>query len=130
KPMTADELKVVEDMANEIVLQNSPVSTRLMSVDDAISEGAMALFGEKYRDEVRVVAMGQGVRGAKAGKAYSIELCGGTHVGATGQIGLIRILGESAVGAGVRRIEAVTGESAREYLAEQDERVKSLATSL
>ena len=130
KPMTADELKVVEDMANEIVLQNSPVTTRLMSVDDAIAEGAMALFGEKYGDEVRVVAMGQGVRGAKAGKAYSIELCGGTHVGATGQIGLIRILGESAVGAGVRRIEAVTGESAREYLAEQDERVKSLATSL
>ncbi len=130
KPMTADELKVVEDMANEIVLQNSPVTTRLMSVDDAIAEGAMALFGEKYGDEVRVVAMGQGVRGAKAGKAYSIELCGGTHVGATGQIGLIRILGESAVGAGVRRIEAVTGESAREYLAEQDERVKLLATSL
>jgi len=112
------------------VLQNSPVTTRLMSVDDAIAEGAMALFGEKYGDEVRVVAMGQGVRGAKAGKPYSIELCGGTHVGATGQIGLIRVLGESAVGAGVRRIEAVTGESAREYLAEQDERVKSLATSL
>ncbi|CCM75831.1 alanine--tRNA ligase [Rhizobium mesoamericanum] len=130
KPMTADELKVVEEMANEIVLQNSPVTTRLMSVDDAIAEGAMALFGEKYGDEVRVVAMGEGVRGAKAGKPYSIELCGGTHVGATGQIGLIRILGESAVGAGVRRIEAVTGESAREYLAEQDERVKSLATSL
>lgn len=130
KPMTADELKVVEDMANEIVLQNSPVTTRVMSVDDAIAEGAMALFGEKYGDEVRVVAMGQGVRGAKAGKPYSIELCGGTHVGATGQIGLIRVLGESAVGAGVRRIEAVTGESAREYLAEQDERVKSLATSL
>ncbi|WP_028744617.1 alanine--tRNA ligase [Rhizobium mesoamericanum] len=130
KPMTADELKVVEEMANEIVLQNSPVTTRLMSVDDAIAEGAMALFGEKYGDEVRVVSMGEGVRGAKAGKPYSIELCGGTHVGATGQIGLIRILGESAVGAGVRRIEAVTGESAREYLAEQDERVKSLATSL
>jgi alanyl-tRNA synthetase len=101
-----------------------------MSVDDAIAEGAMALFGEKYGDEVRVVAMGEGVRGAKAGKAYSIELCGGTHVGATGQIGLIRVLGESAVGAGVRRIEAVTGESAREYLAEQDERVKTLAASL
>lgn len=130
KPMSAEELKVVEDMANEIVLQNSPVTTRLMSVDDAIAEGAMALFGEKYGDEVRVVAMGQGVRGAKAGKAYSIELCGGTHVAATGQIGLIRVLGESAVGAGVRRIEAVTGESAREYLAEQDERVKLLAASL
>jgi alanyl-tRNA synthetase len=117
-------------MANEIVLQNSPVTTRLMSVDDAIAEGAMALFGEKYGDEVRVVAMGQGLRGSKTGKAYSIELCGGTHVAATGQIGLIRVLGDSAVGAGVRRIEAVTGEAAREYLAEQDERVKSLASSL
>ncbi len=80
KPMTAEELKVVEDMANEIVLQNSPVTTRLMSVDDAIAEGAMALFGEKYGDEVRVVSMGQGVRGAKTGKPYSVELCGGTHV--------------------------------------------------
>ncbi|MFS8049682.1 alanine--tRNA ligase [Rhizobium sp. BR 314] len=130
KPMTAEELKVVEEMANEIVLQNSPVTTRLMSVDDAIAEGAMALFGEKYGDEVRVVSMGQGVRGTKAGKAYSIELCGGTHVSATGQIGLVRILGDSAVGAGVRRIEAVTGESARDYLAEQDDRVKSLASTL
>lgn len=130
KPMSAEELKVVEDMANEIVLQNSPVTTRLMSVDDAIAEGAMALFGEKYGDEVRVVSMGQGVRGAKAGKPYSVELCGGTHVSATGQIGLVRILGESAVGAGVRRIEAVTGESARDYLAEQDDRVKSLASAL
>ncbi|MEZ2127358.1 MULTISPECIES: alanine--tRNA ligase [unclassified Sinorhizobium] len=130
KPMSAGELKQVEDMANEIVLQNAPVTTRLMSVDDAIAEGAMALFGEKYGDEVRVVSMGQGVRGTKAGKSYSIELCGGTHVAATGQIGLVRILGESAVGAGVRRIEAVTGEAARDYLAEQDERVKALAASL
>lgn len=130
KPMSAEELKVVEEMANEIVLQNSPVTTRLMSVDDAIAEGAMALFGEKYGDEVRVVSMGQGVRGAKSGRPYSVELCGGTHVSATGQIGLVRILGESAVGAGVRRIEAVTGESARDYLAEQDDRVKSLASTL
>ncbi|MGN6774071.1 alanine--tRNA ligase [Rhizobium sp.] len=130
KPMSAEELKVVEEMANEIILQNSPVTTRLMSVDDAIAEGAMALFGEKYGDEVRVVSMGQGVRGAKSGKPYSVELCGGTHVSATGQIGLVRILGESAVGAGVRRIEAVTGESARDYLAEQDDRVKSLASTL
>jgi len=130
KPMTAEELKVVEEMANEIVLQNSPVTTRLMSVDDAIAEGAMALFGEKYGDEVRVVSMGQGVHGAKAGKPYSVELCGGTHVSATGQIGLVRILGDSAVGAGVRRIEAVTGVSARDYLAEQDDRVKSLASAL
>ncbi|WP_454849630.1 alanine--tRNA ligase [Rhizobium binxianense] len=130
KPMSAEELKQVEDMANEIVLQNAPVTTRLMSVDDAIAEGAMALFGEKYGDEVRVVSMGTGLHGPKAGKAYSIELCGGTHVGATGEIGLVRVLGENAVGAGVRRIEALTGEAARAYLAEQDERVKALAASL
>jgi alanyl-tRNA synthetase len=129
-PMSAEELKVVEDMANEIVLQNAPVSTRLMGVDDAIAEGAMALFGEKYGDEVRVVSMGTGVRGEKTAKPYSIELCGGTHVSATGQIGLIRVLSESAVGAGVRRVEAVTGISARDYLAEQDDRVKALAAAL
>ncbi|WP_455271505.1 alanine--tRNA ligase [Rhizobium herbae] len=130
KPMTAEELKVVEDMANEIIVQNSPVTTRLMSVDDAIAEGAMALFGEKYGDEVRVVSMGQGVHGAKANRPYSVELCGGTHVGATGEIGLVRIVGESAVGAGVRRLEALTGVSALAYLNEQDERVKTLATTL
>ena len=130
KPMTAEELKVVEDMANEIIVQNTPVTTRLMSVDDAIAEGAMALFGEKYGDEVRVVSMGQGVRGGKAGRPYSVELCGGTHVGATGEIGLVRILGESAVGSGVRRIEALTGVSALGYLSEQDERVKTLASTL
>ncbi|MGV2099370.1 alanine--tRNA ligase [Rhizobium sp. 21-4511-3d] len=130
KPMSADELKVVEDMANEIILQNSPVTTRLMSVDDARAEGAMALFGEKYGEEVRVVAMGQGLHGAKAGKPYSIELCGGTHVSATGDIGLVRILGDSAVSSGVRRLEAVTGEAARIYLAEQDDRVKTLASAL
>ncbi len=130
KPMTAEELKRVEDMANEIILQNSPVTTRLMSVDDAIAEGAMALFGEKYGEEVRVVSMGRGLHGAKAGKAYSVELCGGTHVSATGDIGLVRILGDSAVSSGVRRLEAVTGEPARAYLAEQDERVKALAGAL
>ncbi len=130
KPMSSEELKVVEDMANEIILQNSPVTTRLMSVDDARAEGAMALFGEKYGDEVRVVAMGQGLHGAKTGKPYSIELCGGTHVSATGDIGLVRILGDSAVSSGVRRLEAVTGEAARVYLAEQDDRVKTLASAL
>jgi alanyl-tRNA synthetase len=127
KPMSAEELQTVEDMANAIILQNAPVSTRLMSVDDAIAEGAMALFGEKYGDEVRVVSMGTGIEGAKAGKAYSVELCGGTHVTSTGDIGLVRILGESAVGSGVRRLEAVTADGARAYLAEQDERVKALA---
>ena len=127
KPMSAEELKRVEEMANAIVLQNSAVTTRLMSVDDAIAEGAMALFGEKYGDEVRVVSMGTALEGPKAGKPYSIELCGGTHVHATGEIGMIRVLSESAVGAGVRRVEAVTGEGALAYLAEQDERVKTLA---
>ena len=130
KPMSAEELRVIEDMANEIIVQNAPVTTRLMTVDDAIAEGAMALFGEKYGDEVRVVAMGTGVRGAKANRPYSVELCGGTHVSATGEIGLVRILSESAVGSGVRRLEALTGEAARAYLAEQDERVKSLAATL
>ncbi|WP_426236221.1 alanine--tRNA ligase [Pararhizobium sp. DWP1-1-3] len=130
KPMSPEELKIVEDMANEIIVQNSPVTTRLMSVDDAIAEGAMALFGEKYGDEVRVVSMGQGIHGAKANRPYSVELCGGTHVGATGEIGLVRIVGESAVGAGVRRLEALTGVSALAYLNEQDERVKTLATTL
>jgi alanyl-tRNA synthetase len=130
KPMTDAELKIVEEMANEIILQNAPVTTRLMSVDDAIAEGAMALFGEKYGDEVRVVGMGTGVRGAKAGKPYSVELCGGTHVRSTGDIGLVHVIGESAVGAGVRRVEAMTGNAAREYLAGQDERVKAMASML
>ncbi|MDO9418901.1 alanine--tRNA ligase [Pararhizobium sp.] len=130
KPMSAAELKIVEEMANEIIVQNTPVTTRLMSVDDAIAEGAMALFGEKYGDEVRVVSMGQGLHGSKAGKPYSVELCGGTHVGATGDIGLVRVVSESAVGAGVRRVEALTGEAARAYLNEQDERIKTLATTL
>ncbi|TIT10059.1 MAG: alanine--tRNA ligase, partial [Mesorhizobium sp.] len=91
KSISSEELERVEAMANEIVVQNSPVTTRLMSVDDAIAEGAMALFGEKYGDEVRVVSMGTAVTGDKAGKPYSVELCGGTHVGATGDIGLVRL---------------------------------------
>ncbi|CAD7045137.1 alanine--tRNA ligase [Pseudorhizobium endolithicum] len=130
KPMNAEEVRRVEEIANAIILQNAPVTTRLMSVDDAIAEGAMALFGEKYGDEVRVVSMGTAIDGEKAGKPYSIELCGGTHVNATGDIGLVRVVSESAVGAGVRRIEAVTGAQARAYLAEQDERIKALAATL
>ena len=131
KPMTAEEIKQVEDLANEIVLQNSPVTTRLMSVDDAIAEGAMALFGEKYGDEVRVVSMGQRVDPTKVGnRAWSLELCGGTHVKRTGDIGLIRIVSESAVAAGVRRIEALTGDAARHYLDGQDQRVHEIANAL
>ena len=103
KPMSAAELERVEDIANDIVLQNAPVTTRLMAVDDAIASGARALFGEKYGDEVRVVAMGEG-GGNTMG--WSVELCGGTHVGRTGDIGVISVIGESGVAAGVRRIEA------------------------
>ena len=130
KPISADELERVEKLANEIVVQNSPVTTRLMSVDDAIAEGAMALFGEKYGDEVRVVSMGTATSGDKAGKPYSVELCGGTHVNATGDIGIVRLVGESAVAAGVRRIEALTGEAARRHLDEQERRLKAVASAL
>ena len=130
KPISAEELAKVESLANEIILQNAPVSTRLMAVDDAIAEGAMALFGEKYGDEVRVVSMGTAKHGPKEGKAYSVELCGGTHVRQTGDIGLVRIVSEGAVAAGVRRMEALTGEAARLYLEEQDERVKAIAGAL
>ncbi|MEZ5811638.1 MAG: alanine--tRNA ligase [Rhizobiaceae bacterium] len=130
KPIGATELERIEDIANEIVLQNAPVTTRLMAVDDAIAEGAMALFGEKYGDEVRVVSMGTALRGDKAGKTYSVELCGGTHARATGDIGLVHVVSEGAVAAGVRRIEALTGEAARHYLDEQDRRVRRMAAAL
>ena len=110
KLLTAAEIERVEDIANDVVLQNSPVTTRLMAVDEAIASGARALFGEKYGDEVRVVAMGEG-GGNTMG--WSVELCGGTHVRRTGDIGLISTIGESGVAAGVRRIEALTGKAAR-----------------
>jgi alanyl-tRNA synthetase len=128
KPVAAEEIERVEEMANEIVVQNAPVTTRLMAVDDAIAEGAMALFGEKYGDEVRVVSMGKALHGDKAGRTYSLELCGGTHVRQTGDIGLVRVVAEGAVAAGVRRLEALTGEAARRHLDEQDRRVKQMAS--
>lgn len=130
KPMTDEELAEVEALANEIVLQNAPVVTRLMAVDDAIAEGAMALFGEKYGDEVRVVSMGTARRGEKAGKTYSLELCGGTHVKATGEIGLVHIVDEGAVAAGVRRLEALTGVAAHRHLDEQEQRLRQAAALL
>jgi alanyl-tRNA synthetase len=110
KPMTAEELERVEDLANDYVLQNSEVTTRLMALDDARASGARALFGEKYSDEVRVVAMGEG-SGNTLG--WSVELCGGTHVRRTGDIGVISNLADSGVAAGVRRLEALTGKTAR-----------------
>jgi alanyl-tRNA synthetase len=128
--MSAEQIAEVEAIANEIILQNAPITTRLMAVDDAIAEGAMALFGEKYGDEVRVVSMGTALRGDKAGKSYSTELCGGTHAKQTGDIGLVRILSENAVASGVRRLEAVTAGDARAYLDEQDRRLKSIADVL
>ncbi|PLW78804.1 alanine--tRNA ligase [Cohaesibacter celericrescens] len=130
KPVALDEMSTVEAMVNEMVLQNSAVDTRVMAVDDAIEAGAMALFGEKYGDEVRVVSMGKAVRGEKAGKTYSVELCGGTHVRRTGDIGLMTIVSESAVASGVRRIEALTGSEARAYLQQQDGRVRDAAALL
>ncbi len=115
RPITADELHWVEAEVNARIRENSEVTTRLMTPDAAVELGAMALFGEKYGDEVRVVAMGT-PDGNKA--AWSIELCGGTHVRRTGDIGYFRIVGESAVAAGVRRIEAVTGASAEAVVAD------------
>jgi alanyl-tRNA synthetase len=130
KPLASEELAAVEDMTNAIVLQDSPVETRLMDRDSAVASGAMALFGEKYGDEVRVVSMGTAIAGEKAGKAYSVELCGGTHVNRTGEIGLVTVVSESAVGAGVRRVEALTGTAARRYLTDQDRRLREIAARL
>ena len=126
KPMSAEEIERVEDIANDIVLQNAPVTTRLMAVDDAIASGARALFGEKYGDEVRVVAMGD------SGNAlgWSVELCGGTHVRRTGDIGIVSVVGESAVGAGVRRLEALTGRAARKAANGNTQVAKAAAAEL
>ncbi len=129
KGMSADELAAVETLANEIVAQNASVTTRLMSVEEAVAEGAMALFGEKYGDEVRVVSMGHNQRDASR-SIYSLELCGGTHVNRTGDIGLIKVIAETGSAAGVRRLEALTGEAAREYLNQQDRRVTAAAAVL
>ncbi len=122
KPIAADELARVEEIANRAVLDNTPVVTRQMGIAEAMGSGARALFGEKYGDEVRVVSMGlrEGVDGLDEADphrpAFSVELCGGTHVERTGDIGLITIVGDGAVAAGVRRIEAKTGTLARHHL--------------
>jgi alanyl-tRNA synthetase len=127
KPMTPEEIERIEDIANDVVLQNSQVTTRLMAVDEAITSGARALFGEKYGDEVRVVAMGE--TGGNA-MGWSVELCGGTHVRRTGDIGVISMLGDSAVAAGVRRIEALTGTVARKSARHLGELAKTAAAEL
>ncbi|HWF97376.1 MAG TPA: alanine--tRNA ligase [Xanthobacteraceae bacterium] len=127
KPMSSAELERVEDLANDIVLANAPVTTRLMAVDDAIASGARALFGEKYGDEVRVVAMGDSGGNAMG---WSVELCGGTHVRRTGDIGLISVVGESGVAAGVRRLEALTGRAARKSANHFGQLAKAAAAEL
>jgi len=125
KALTREEIDVVEAEVNAQIRSNEPVSTRLMTPDEAISAGAMALFGEKYGDEVRVLSMGR----MDAGD-YSVELCGVTHVRALGEIQSLKIIGESAVSAGVRRIEALTGEAARQWLGDRDAKLREAAASL
>jgi len=131
KPISADELSRIEDIANAVVLENDEVTTRLMAVDDARDAGARALFGEKYGDEVRVVSMGKTAREHGANVlGWSVELCGGTHVRRTGDIGLISVTGESAVASGVRRIEALTGNHARKHANDTMALARSAAAEL
>ncbi len=120
KPVTETELRAIEDLVNQEIRRNHPVEVRIMKYDDAVKKGAMALFGEKYGDEVRVVGMGD----------FSTELCGGTHVHRSGDIGLFRIVGESGVASGVRRIEAVTGEGALEWTHREQDQLAEVAGRL
>jgi len=130
KAVSAKEIAEIERIANDIILQNSKVETRLMGVDEAREAGAMALFGEKYDDEVRVVSMGVALEGEKQGNAYSMELCGGTHVKQTGDIGLVAIIGETSVAAGVRRIEALTAKGARAHFVQAENQLKDISATL
>ena len=124
-PLTADELERIEAEVNAVIRQNLPAETKLMKPQEAIDAGAVALFGEKYGEEVRVLTLGRSL--TDEGKAYSVELCGGTHVGRTGDIALFKIVSESGIAAGIRRIEALTGEAARRFLLDQAGVAKDLA---
>ncbi len=119
-PVTADELRQIENLVNKQIRHNQPVETQLMKYDDAIKHGAMALFGEKYADEVRVIGMGE----------FSVELCGGTHVAHSGDIGFFKIISESGVAAGIRRVEAITGKAAVEYAQQRDAQLLDIASVL
>ncbi|HLY47108.1 MAG TPA: alanine--tRNA ligase [Stellaceae bacterium] len=132
KPLTADDVAAVEREVNEQIRDNADVRTRLLTPERAVAEGALALFGEKYPEEVRVVAMGGplGDRGDGEARPFSVELCGGTHVRRTGDIGLFKIVGESSVASGVRRIEALTGAAAEAYLAGEEELLRQSAAAL
>ncbi len=124
--LSLDDVAAIEAEVNAEIRSNQPVSTRLMTPDDAVAAGALALFGEKYGDEVRVLTMGA----KAAGPAYSVELCGGTHVHALGDIALFKIISEGAVASGIRRIEALTGEAARLWLSGREDLLKNVAASL
>ena len=117
EPVTPEQLETIEKLINEQIRANARAKTRVMSVDDALASGAMALFGEKYGDEVRVLSIGD----------FSVELCGGTHVAHAGDIGLLKITAESGIAAGVRRIEAVTGERAMQWITESENRLQRIA---
>ncbi|MCA1936863.1 MAG: alanine--tRNA ligase [Asticcacaulis sp.] len=124
-PVSPEEIERIEAEVNAVILQNEAATTKMMAPAEAIEAGAVALFGEKYGDEVRVLSLGHALDGAD--KGYSVELCGGTHVSRTGDIALFKIISESGIAAGVRRIEAFTGEAARQYLLEQAGVARSLA---
>ncbi|ADL00486.1 alanine--tRNA ligase [Brevundimonas subvibrioides] len=123
-PLTEDELARIETEVNAVIRQNLPAETKLMGPQEAIEAGAVALFGEKYGDEVRVLTLGKSLT---SDKPYSVELCGGTHVARTGDIGLFKITSETGIAAGIRRVEALTGEAARQFLLAQAGVARSLA---
>jgi alanyl-tRNA synthetase len=129
-PMAPAELAWVEAEVNARVRENAEVTTRLMTPDEAVAAGAMALFGEKYGEEVRVVGMGHDAAAVEKHGVYSLELCGGTHVRRTGEIGLFKIVSEGAVSAGVRRVEAVTGAAALAYIGETEKNLAEAAAAL
>jgi alanyl-tRNA synthetase len=117
EPLTAEQLDAIESLVNRQIRDNAVAETRIMSMDEALSAGAMALFGEKYGDEVRVLSIGD----------FSVELCGGTHVRHAGDIGILKIVSESGIAAGIRRIEAVTGERALQWIARNEQRLQRVA---
>src|SRR3712207_332743 len=128
--MSEEDLAWVENEVNGRIRENAEVVTRLMTPEAAVEAGAIALFGEKYGDEVRVVGMGHDPAATEKQGVYSLELCGGTHVRRTGDIGLFKIVSEGAVAAGVRRVEAVTGEAALKLIEESERRLQEAAAAL
>jgi len=130
RPLTREDLRAIEALVNERIRRNAEVETRFMTPEEAIQAGALALFGEKYGEEVRVVSMGGEDAHKGTGKTFSTELCGGTHVRRVGDIGFFKIVGEQALASGVRRIEAVTGKAALEWVEQQEELLDEAAAAL